>query len=176
MIRQRFDYVIPECFADTVLVEILGFSFPNHSPLNNVSNVLNTIRKTHPSEKVVGIIDSDRGKSEKLLKKALDGFTFVEDKNNIKKFIRENHTILIISPAFEGWIFSNAAMKDIDPADHGFKDVKYFGKVCKSVNAGANQKLKQFLNTLKQKQAPGFAQLKSWICKGAGINENDLES
>jgi hypothetical protein len=100
----------------------------------------------------------------------------VEDKNNIKKFIRENHTILIISPAFEGWIFSNAEIKDIYPSDHGFKDVKYFGKICKSVNAGANHKLKQFLNTLKQKQAPGFTQLKTWICQGAGIDENDLES
>jgi len=31
--------------------------------------------------------------------------------------------------------------------------------------------LKQFLNTLKQKNAPGFAQLKTWICEGAGIEE-----
>jgi len=31
--------------------------------------------------------------------------------------------------------------------------------------------LKQFLNTLKQKNAPGFAQLKTWVCEGAGIEE-----
>jgi len=33
----------------------------------------------------------------------------------------------------------------------------------KNQNVHKNQKIKQFLNTLNQKQAKGFVQIKSWI-------------
>ncbi len=162
--------VIPECYADTVLVEMLGFKRPNHAVNSNISSVLKTVKASRPNQQVVGIIDSDRGKGEKLL----EGFELVDEQHDIKKFSRGKQTILVICPAFEGWIFGNAAKKNIDPADHHFQTPKYFRRKCKDINAQRNQDLKQFLNTLKQKQAPGFTQLKTWICEGAGIDENDL--
>ncbi len=169
--KQHHYNVIPECYADTVLVEMLGFSRPNHAVNSNISYVLKTVRASLPNQQVVGIIDSDRGRSEKLL----DSFKLIDEQHNIKKFSRGKQTILVICPAFESWIFQNAAKKNVDPTDHHFPTPIYFRRKCKDIHAKRNQDLKQFLNTLKQKQAPGFVQLKTWICEGAGIDENDFE-
>ena len=168
--NQHHYNIIPECYADTVLVEMLGFTRPNHVLNSNISTVLKTVKSSHPNQQVVGIIDSDRGKGEKLL----DGFELAEEQHDIKKYTRGKHTILVICPAFESWVFQNADQKKIDPADHGFHTPKYFRNKCKDINAKRNQSLKQFLNTLKQKNAPGFTQLKTWICTGAGIDEEEL--
>ncbi len=174
--KRRCNNVVPECFADTVLVEMLGFTFPNHASSSNVSQVFKIVKENFASGKIVGIIDSDRGKSEKIMKRdvVLKKFNLIEEQNGIKKYTLDNQTILIICPAFEGWVFENADSKSIDPAKHGFHTPEYFRKVCKDVNAKKNQPLKQFLNTLKQKKAPGFEQLKTWICEGAGIDKEEV--
>lgn len=174
--KRRCNNVVPECFADTVLVEMLGFTFPNHASSSNVSQVLKIVKESFASEKIVGIIDSDRGKSEKIMKKdeVLKKFNLMEEKNGIKRYTLDNQTILIICPAFEGWVFENASSKSIDPAKHGFHTSQYFRKVCKNIDARNNPSLKQFLNTIKQKKAPGFEQLKTWICEGAGIDKEEM--
>ena len=82
--------------------------------------------------------------------------------------------MLVICPAFEDWVFGNAEIVKVDPAKYGFRTRKYFRDVCKTENASENQQLKQFFNTLKQKKAPGFIQLKTWICEGAGIDQDNL--
>jgi len=171
--KERYYNVVPECYADTVLVEMLGFVRPNHAPNSNVSQVLKVIKHSRPNMKMVGIIDSDRGKSEKLLKKQLEGFALEEEKNGIKRYVFGNHTILVLCPALEVWIFNNTSAKTLKKIPYGFENPKYFRKVCKSSKNGkAKDQLKNFLNTLKN--APGFTQLKTWICEGAGINEADI--
>jgi len=161
--------IIPECYADTLLVEILGFKRPSHQL--GIGKVIGMFDKNFKNKFAVGIIDDDKVKP-----KDLDSFEISEINCNIKRLSKGKHSILIISPAFEDWIFENAQEAGVDPTVFGFQTRKFFRETCKRQDADKNQKLKQFLNTLKQKQAPGFAQLKSWICKGAGINENDLES
>ncbi len=123
-----------------------------------------------PFQQVVGIIDSDRGKSEKML----DGFELIAEKHGVKKFIREKQTILVLCPAYESWVFQNAAEKEVDPTKYGFDSQKSLEKAGKNFHAKKNQRLTNFLGSIKQKQAPGFVQLKTWICEGAGIDENDL--
>jgi len=125
--------IVPECYADTVLVERLGFKRPNHGLNSNISNALKTIRASRPNQQVVGIIDSDRGDGEKLL----EDFELVEEQHEIKKYIRGNHTVLVLCPDFEGWVFENAAKKNIDPADHGFRTPKYFKKKCLHIRNAA---------------------------------------
>jgi len=71
-------------------------------------------------------------------------------------------------------VFDNAHEVGVDPADFGFRTKKFFRETSKSQFAQENLRLKQFLNTLKQKNAPGFVQLKTWICEGAGIDEKEL--
>ncbi len=101
-------------------------------------------------------------------------FELIEERHGIKRLGKAKHTILIICPAFEGWIFENANAKNVDPAQYGFKTHKDFQKACKRTDVGKNDKVKQFLNTLHQKNAPGFVQLCNWICEAVGIDKADL--
>lgn len=159
--------VVPECYADTLLVEILGFKRPNHQL--GIGKVIGMFDKNLKNRAAVGIIDDDKVKP-----KELDHFEDSESAFKIKRLIKDKHSILVISPAFEDWIFENAKAVNIDPSQYGFRTKKFFKEVCKKQDADENIQLKQFLNTLKQKNAPGFTQLKTWICEGAGINEEDI--
>jgi hypothetical protein len=162
--------VVPECYADTMLVNLLGFQGVNHALNSNVSYVQKTIKARKPHEKWVGIIDSDRGRQEKLL----DDFTLESEEQHIKKYVNGARVILVLCPALETWIYQNAEQVGVSPEKYGFQSPKYFRDSCKDMNAKQNQELKQFLNTLKQKNAPGFVQLKSWICAAIGIAEDEL--
>lgn len=159
--------IIPECYADTLLIEMLGFARPNHQL--GIGKVVGMFEKGLKNRIAVGIIDDDKVKP-----KDLDAFENEAESEGVKKLTKGKHSILIISPAFEDWVFENANAVGVDPAKYGFDTKQAFKKICKRENAGSNQKLKGFLNTLKQKQAPGFTQLKIWICEGAGIDENDI--
>jgi len=159
--------IVPECYADTVLVEMLGFENPNHQLC--IGNVFGEFSKNLKNRRAVGIIDDDKEKP-----KSLDEFELIEERNGVKRFGKDKHTILILCPAFEAWVFENARAKGVDLAKYGFKNRKDFQKACKRTDVRKNDKVKQFLNTIKQKEAPGFIQLRDWICEAAGIDLNDF--
>ncbi len=164
------DHILPECYADTLLVEILLSTKVRNHRLG-IGEVKNALTKNFKNRKAVGIVDNDKVKptdfKEFQLGTELHGIQYRSKADT-------EHILLVINPAFEDWIFDNASTVGIDPAQYGFRTKKYFKEICKKENASENKQLKQFLNTLKQKQAPGFVQLKTWICEGAGIDENDL--
>jgi hypothetical protein len=160
--------VIPECYADTLLVEMLGFE-PQHKM--GIGEVTNLLVQRFKNNLAVCIIDNDKKKPTDF-----NDFEIEKIESGIHRYRKpgSKHILLVISPAFEDWFFENANAVKIDPAKYGFRTRKYFKDACKNKNAGENQQLKQFLNTLKQKKAPGFVQLKTWICESAGLDEKDL--
>jgi hypothetical protein len=161
--------VVPECYADTLLVEMLGFERPNHQL--GIGKVFGSLNKSFQGRVAVGIIDNDKVKP-----KDLDTFERISEEHGIKRLIKGKHSILVICPAFEDWIFENARIAGVNPEQYGFKNRKSLEGACKKVDAKRNESLKQFFNTLKQKQPPGFLQLKRWICEGAGIDDKDLHT
>lgn len=161
--------VVPECYADTLLVELIGFTRPNHALNSNLAKVLSTIKAAKPQQKIVGIIDEDGGRNYKFLKE----FEPVSEQAGVKLFQKGNHTILVISPVFEDWVFENARMAGVNPDKFGFKDKKYFRKCCKSIHASRDQQLKNFFNTLYQKRADGLMQLQLNIMEALGLDPAD---
>lgn len=151
-------HIIPECYADTLLIEMLGFMRPNHQL--SIGSVLNTMEKKFQNQLAVGIVDDDKQKPSQF-----KFFREVAVQSGIRKVAKpeSRHTIFVICPAFEVWVFDNARQVDIDPARFGFSSIKYFRNSCKSQSVHRNQAVKDFLNTLKQKNAPGFVQLRTWI-------------
>ncbi len=150
--------VITECYADTVLVELLGFEKPNHQlGINQVIKVISTIKAT----KAVGIIDDDKKKTSKNF----GNFELISEieELQLKKHKTENKHLILLKPAFETWIFKQAKKVNVHPEKYNFNNVKVFANSAKSQFVFKNQKVKAFLNTLKQKNPSGFAQLKSWI-------------
>lgn len=161
--------IIPECYADTLLVEMLGFMTPGHKL--GIGEVKNTLTVKFKNSPAVGIIDNDKKKPSDFKE-----FELVEECEGLQRRLKANtkHTIIVITPAFENWVFQNAEKVEVDPQKYGFKSAKYFRSVCKRQDANQNQSLKQFINTLKQKNAPGLQQLRIWIADGAGITEEEL--
>lgn len=159
--------VVPECFADTLLVEMLGFVRANHQL--GIGKVTGIFADKLKNRQAVGVIDND-----KLKPKILDTYEQTGEEHGIIRKSKGNHHILIINPGFEEWVMNNAAAVEVSPEKYGFKNRKDLQNACKRQDASKNQQLKNFLNTLHQKKAPGFVQLKTWICEAAGIDEREL--
>jgi len=50
--------ILPECYADTLLAEVLGFEKPNHKA--NINEVAKTMKHTLKTSLAVGLIDDDK--------------------------------------------------------------------------------------------------------------------
>jgi len=86
--------IIPECYADTLLIEILGFKRPSHQL--GIGKVVGIFDKNFKNKFAVGIIDDDKVKP-----KDLDSFEIIESICNIKRLFKNKYCILVICPAFE---------------------------------------------------------------------------
>lgn len=154
------DRVLPECYGDTALIEMLGYKSPNHQ-LSGIGQVLKVMEEKLKKQKVVGIIDDDKKKTSHYYK-----FFQKEDAKNglIKlKHSERNHYLIVVQPAFDMFVWNAALEKEIDPSRFGFRTFEIFKKASKKQGVGRNQRFKDFLNTIKQKRAPAFETLRIWI-------------
>ena len=55
----RHPRILPECYGDTLLVELLGFKKPNHQ-VEGINQVLNELEVNMPKQIAVGVIDYDK--------------------------------------------------------------------------------------------------------------------
>lgn len=74
-----FPQVFPECYADTVLMEVLGFTKPNHQL--SIGKVLSQMESAHPAKAMVGIVDDDKRKPGYFQK-----FAQTEECEGIKRY------------------------------------------------------------------------------------------
>lgn len=150
--------ILPECYADTLLVEMLGFERPNHQL--SIGAALGALEKSFKNRPAVAVIDNDKQKPP-----ALGKFQLTDEQHGIQVWTKPEtrHAVLVVCPAFEDWVFENAAQVGVSPEKYGFRSRKYFRETCKRQDVADNQNVKQFLNTLKQKNAPGFDWLRRAI-------------
>lgn len=150
--------IYTECWADSLLIEMLGFKKPNHQV--GINEVIKQLLQTKVN-KAIGIIDDDKKKTSITFKE----FKFIEEKESMRllQYPSSNKHLILLKPAFEKWVFEQAEQKNIDSAEYGFTKLKDFARLSKSMYVNENQKVKQFLNTIHQKQSAGFIQLKQWI-------------
>ncbi len=151
--------ILPECHADTLLIEILGYKKPNHQP--NINDVANSMLQKYNNSLAIGIVDNDKKqppyfKSSFEILKEQDGLI-------LKKNPEKQHYLIVISPAFEQWIFNAAHQIEINPSDYGIGNMKYFKSITKSRKIYSNEKMKDFLNTLGQKTNSPVKLMASWI-------------
>ena len=164
---ERWIQLLPECYADTLLVEMLGFKYPNHrSSINEVANAM--LHKGYKNQLAIGIIDEDKRQP-----KYFSEFETIDssDRLTLKKHPDKHHFLIILSPAFEKFIAFAAEAVEVSLEDYGFDREKYFKSICKSQQVASNQDVKQLLNTINQKESPPTEQLKIWIEK---INKKEF--
>lgn len=147
--------IFTECHADTLVVSrILELPRVNHQA--NINAVLSSIIVT--KGKCIGVVDDDKRKPPEFT-----DFQLEDEESCIRLYGFEKSRLIVISPAIEGFLLNCAEEAKIDPSKYKIRNRKRLQQMCKSINAAQNQDLLSFINTLKQKNPPPIATLKSWI-------------
>lgn len=160
--------LLPECYGDTLLVEMLGFKRPNHQT-SGIGQVIKVMKERYSTRLAIGIIDADK----KITPSYYKEFHLAEEKNGLKllKHQDRNHYLIMVAPALEGFILQ--AAEDVGIQQKPFDNLKNLKRITKSIHVRQNQDFKNFLNRLRQKKAPGFITIQNWL-KAKGF-ESDYD-
>lgn len=150
--------ILPECYADTLLIRIALAVKANHQ--SNISNVAKALKTNYKNRLAIGIVDNDKTQSAYFKE-----FDKIKEKDGLilKKHPNKKHYLIYLNPAFEQWVFDAAEVLGVEPAKYKIRNIKYFKKVSKDINVENNQQVKNFLNTIKQKKNSPVTTLVNWI-------------
>ncbi|MEZ4848666.1 MAG: hypothetical protein R3B93_08600 [Bacteroidia bacterium] len=81
----------------------------------------------------------------------------------MKYLPNSKHFLIVTAPALERWLIQSAENLGVSMDNYGFRNEKVLKNATKSIHAERNQNLKQFLNTLKQKNNSPFKIMTLWI-------------
>jgi hypothetical protein len=151
--------VLPECYGDTLLIDILGFKNPNHQ--FGISVVAQVMLDKFSNRLAIGVVDDDKKNHPKYFSE----FELIEEKDNLilKKHPDKKHYLIFFCPAFETWIWNHSNDLGVDPTRFNIRDFKRFKTLTKSQNVHENENIKQFLNALKQKKGSPLKTIISWL-------------
>ena len=127
--------------------------------MDGIGEVAKLMRKS-PRKLLVGIVDNDKNLPPYFVE-----FQIIEEKGDLlfKKHKEFNHYLIFVTPDCENWLFEMADSLGIDQKKYGFKDVKALKRVTKRMAVVNDPKVKNFLNTLKQKKGSPFHNIRKWI-------------
>lgn len=159
--------IVPECFVDTRIAEILGQAkrkYNHQHGCGDVSNEMQTNKKLE--EFAFGIIDEDKDKG-KPAKYFLEFDTIIEKDNLIlKKHPNRKHYLVLVCPEAEKWLLEDAKKAGINPADKEYNlpdEMKGFIKLSKIKDINRNEGFYRFIKALIRAEAPSITTLKNWI-------------
>ena len=158
--------IIPECNADTLLVElILQRGKPAHyKGINKVGKRLEKHNDT--SLFIVGLVDTDKFKREDPYIKL---FTqIVEDKIaefgiGVYKLPDTNKHLIRIHPEFEPWIWKCSGSCYVSPSTYGFNSLDDLYRATKKNEIRENLKLKKFINSVVMKNPEEIILIRKWL-------------
>lgn len=152
--------ILPECHADTLLVEILGYERPNHCA--SIGQVARAMESNYKNKVAVGVIDKDKPGTEPTYFRK---FELLVEKGGLelKWYPATKHFIVIVDPVLEQWLIDTANKLGVPLDRYKFDNLKKLKRVTKSQDAADNQNLKDFLNTLKQKKGSPLKSMIEWI-------------
>lgn len=145
--NQRTDFVIPECYIDTNLVETLVCTGGcNHQKgCNQVAKIM----KTRFADRfAVGMIDADKRRPGYL-----NEFREIAASEHLKLY-RHNmrpHYLILVRPAADGFILSCAKAAKIDMADYDLSPIlKEFTLQTKNVMSNKDIRFKRLFKSMKE--------------------------
>lgn len=156
--------IIPECYADTLLIETLVPTKKGYNHQHNCFKVEATMKGL--SGFAVGIIDKDKKQI-----RYLEHFEIIDEVNGEGALILwrhkekwKHHFIVQICPALEQWIKEVCEQEKIDLSGFGeniLEGIKYFTKSISRLN---NQKLQLLLNQVNSRNENiSVRKLKGWV-------------
>lgn len=117
--NQRADFIMPECFVDTNMVETLACNKGcNHQ--KGCNQVAKIMKEKFADRFAVGIIDADKRRPSYL-----NEFKEIVGSQHIKVCRHSNrpHFIILISPAIDKFILDNAEIANIKMEDYNLSPV-----------------------------------------------------
>lgn len=153
--------IIPECYVDTTLMEVLGFGKTNHQQ-NNSEVIKKLALKAYNNTVGIGIIDKDKNKPKRLTEEyelidKIEELELYRNKDN-------SHRFIITHPVIEKWIDNEAEKYQISRTKFGLpQDFKAFKNVTKASNVSKNPGIKDYLSSILNQQNSGFQTLKNLI-------------
>lgn len=144
--NQRADYIIPECYVDTNLIETLVCKAGcNHQ--KGCNQVAKVMREKFADRFAVGIIDADKRKPSYL-----NSFNEIASSEHIKlfrHFVRP-HFIILVHPAIDGFILSCAKAGSLDLTEYGLSSsLKEFTTQTKNVMSNKDSRFRRLFKSME---------------------------
>lgn len=156
--------IVPECYVDTKLAEILCQSKRKLNHQHGCGDVANQLKNRLQHFPALGIIDEDKNKGP--VSKYFINFSLLKEENDLilKKHSERNHYLIIVCPEIEHWLLTNAIAIELNPVDFGLpENLSGFKKLTKTQDIDRNAGFYQFIKALINQKAPGITTLKSWL-------------
>ena len=153
--------IMPECYADTLLIETLVPSKDGYNHKHNCFKVESAMKSSENF--AVGIIDKDKKQIRYL--GSFEILDRVEDSLILWKHPAKFQYIIQICPALEKWILKICEHEKIDIARYGFTNVvNEFAKYTKSRTSPEDKTLRRLFEEVSSKDTnPAVRKLKGWI-------------
>lgn len=144
--NQRADFIIPECYVDTNLVETLVCpSGCNHQ--KGCNQVAKVMQEKFANRFAVGIIDADKRRPGYL-----NEFREIASSQHLKLFRHpvRPHFIILVHPAIDGFILSCAEVAQVNMTDYELSPVlKEFTAQAKNVMSNKDVRFKRLFKSMK---------------------------
>lgn len=151
-------HLLPECFADTLLVNMLIRSTTNHK--RSIAQVFVALKTDFKNRKAIGIIDDDKDKDayykEFEVKTETDFYRHLVHPN-------KKHELIVIKKAVEDFLVRCAASVQVE--HKLLKDINTLKRITKSQKVSNDPEFKNAINTLIQKKAAPLMQIRAILDK-----------
>jgi hypothetical protein len=154
------NFILPECYADTTLIEVLGYKKTNHQ--SGVNNVLKIIKEKYSNKKSIGFIDKDKRNGDReyklylTIKSEFNGSLLLKQKPNSQNYLIEH-------PNMEMWLNSMADSLNVDKSKFGVNDLLTNKDKYKKQSILKDVHFRNFINALSQKPKSPLQTVKNWI-------------
>lgn len=155
------NFIIPECYIDTCLIEVLlkaGKNLANHQKGNGT-----VAKKMKGFAEVfcIGIIDEDRKTLDYLKEFQLK---IASDNLKLWKHDTLHHYVIQLCPVIERWIMNDCLNRGITLQDLNLPtDLKKFTKITKSISSRNDNRLIRLFKTMLKEECESLLRLKNWI-------------
>lgn len=144
--NQRADFIIPECYIDTNLVETLVCTGGcNHQ--KGCNQVAKVMQEKFADRFAVGIIDADKRRPGYLSE-----FCEIASSEHIKLFRHpvRSHFIILVHPAADGFILSCAEVANVNMAHYRLSSkLKEFTAQTKNVMSNKDSRFKRLFKSME---------------------------
>lgn len=153
------DFIIPECYLDTMLVETLVFPVKAYNHQKGCHTVAKVMQEKLNDCFALGILDKDK---EPVV--YLSEFELVVEQHGMALFKHpKKHHYLIVHPPIERWLIEQAEEGDLALADYELPiDLKALRKITKIPSSKNDHRFKRLFRDLKNKKATGISVLAKW--------------